>query len=103
MDQALQLIADTGVALRREIIGFGVTDRELATSLRHGVLRRVRQGAYTTPDRWDTVTDVARHKLMCTSVMRSLGPRVALSHTSSLVRRTSRSGLRPRGRPRHAP
>jgi len=85
MDQALQLIADTGVALRREMIGFGVTDRELAASLRHGVLRRVRQGAYTTPDRWDTVTNVARHKLMCTSVMRSLGPRVALSHTSSLV------------------
>jgi hypothetical protein len=49
MDQALQLIADTGVALRREMIGLGVTDRELAASLRHGVLRRVRQGAYTTP------------------------------------------------------
>ena len=85
MDQALQLITDTGVALRRELIEFGVTDRELAASLRHGVLRRVRQGAYTTPDRWDTVTDVARHKLLCTSVMRSLGPRAALSHTSSLV------------------
>jgi hypothetical protein len=85
MDQAMHLIAETGVALRRELIGFGVTDRELAASLRHGVLRRVRQGAYTTPDRWDTVTNVARHKLRCTSVMRSLGPRVALSHTSSLV------------------
>ena len=85
MDQALQLIADTGVALRREMIALGGTDRELAASLRHGVLRRVRQGAYTTPDRWDTVTNVARHKLMCTAVMRSLGPRVALSHTSSLV------------------
>jgi hypothetical protein len=85
MDQALQLIADTGVALRREMIALGATDRELAASLRHGVLRRVRQGAYTTPDRWDTVTNVARHKLMCTAVMRSLGPRVALSHTSSLV------------------
>lgn len=85
MDQALQLIADTGVALRREMVAFGVTDRELAASLRHGVLRRVRQGAYTTPDRWDVADDIARHKLRCTSVMRSMGDRVALSHTSALV------------------
>jgi hypothetical protein len=85
MDQALQLIADTGVALRRELVALGATDRELAASLRHGVLRRVRQGAYTTPDRWDGADAVARHRLLCTAVMRSLGDRVALSHTSSLV------------------
>jgi hypothetical protein len=85
MDQTLQLIAETGIALRREAIALGATDRELAASLRHGVLRRVRQGAYTTPDRWDHADEVARHRLRCTSVMRSLDNRVALSHTSSLV------------------
>ena len=53
MDQAIQLIADTGVALRREMIRFGVTDREIAASLRHGVLRRVDRAPHTTPDQWD--------------------------------------------------
>lgn len=63
----------------------GVTDRELRASVRHGVLRRIRQGAYTTPDRWDAATDVARHQLCCLAVGRVFGDRAALTHTSSLV------------------
>jgi len=85
MDAALKLIMDTGVALRREMISFGATDQEIASSVRHGVLCRIRQGAYTIPARWRAASDVERHRLTCVAVSRQLGGHVALSHTSSLV------------------
>jgi hypothetical protein len=87
MDAALQLIEDTGVALRREMLALGAVHRDIQASLRAGVLRRVRHGAFTTPDRWDGATDLARNRLMCVAVARSLGDKVALTHTSALVAR----------------
>lgn len=85
MDAALQLITDTGVVLRREMVAFGATDQEIGASVRHGVLCRIRQGAYTTPDHWFSTTEVERHRLRCIAVSRQLGDRVALTHTSSLI------------------
>lgn len=85
MDPALQLISQTGVVLRREMVAFGATDQEIGASVRHRVLHRIRQGAYTTPDRWQAATHVERHRLLCTAVSRRLGDRVALTHTSSLA------------------
>ena len=85
MDAALQLIEDTGIALRREMVERGVRDRDLREAVRHGVLIRIRQGAYTTPARWTATDDVGRHRMLCTSVSRLMGDTVALTHTSSLV------------------
>lgn len=85
MDGPLQLILDTGVSIRREMLTMGVTDQELRASIRQGVLRRICPGAYTSPERWDTASDVVRHELMCVAACRVFGDRVALSHTSSLV------------------
>jgi hypothetical protein len=48
MDAALQLISDTSVALRREMLALGMAHRDIQASLRAGVLRRVRHGASTT-------------------------------------------------------
>lgn len=85
MDVALQLISDTGVALRREMLAGGATDRDIYSAVRLGQLRRVRQGAYTTVERWDAADELSRARMRCIATCRSMGDRVALTHTSSLV------------------
>ncbi|MDQ6642280.1 MAG: hypothetical protein M3Y66_07295, partial [Actinomycetota bacterium] len=85
MDAALQLIADTGVALRRELLERGATDRDIYAGLRRGLLRRVRHGAYTTVERWDAADEYSRARLRCIATAKAMGDRVALTHTSSLV------------------
>jgi hypothetical protein len=85
MDAALQLITDTGVALRREMLERGATDRDIYSGLRRGLLRRVRHGAYTTVERWDSADEYARARLRCIATSKAMGDRVVLTHTSSLV------------------
>ena len=52
MDDSLQLMRDTGIALRREMLERGANDKQIKASVRAGVLHRIRRGAYTTADQW---------------------------------------------------
>jgi hypothetical protein len=86
MDERLRAIERThGVFLRREAADCGYDDRAVRTALRLRLWNRVRHGAYCFADTWEAADAVQRHWILARAVMRSLGPRVALSHTSALV------------------
>jgi hypothetical protein len=85
MDDIMQLMRDTGVALRREMLERGATDKEIQNSLRAGQLHRVRHGAYTTAEQWSDADALERHRLRCVAAVRVMPGRVALTHTSALV------------------
>jgi hypothetical protein len=85
MDELIELVSQSGVLLRREALANGFTDQDLSRGLRHGLLRRVRHGAYTTPEHWDHASATERHRLRCIAVDRSLKGQVVFTHTSALV------------------
>lgn len=85
MDPTLQLISETGIALRREMLDLGTTDKDIRGALRGGLLHRVRQGAYTTSDHWNAANEVERHRLRSIAVSRVMGGTIALTHTSALT------------------
>lgn len=85
MDDSLQLMRDTGVALRREMLERGANDKQIKASVRAGVLHRIRRGAYTTADQWAEATATERHRLRCVAALRVMPGRVALTHTSALI------------------
>jgi hypothetical protein len=81
----LRAIADEhGVFLRREALALGLSDNDLARSLRSGVLVRVRHGCYTFADLWASVCSEGRHLVAARAVMRRVGA-VALSHTTAAL------------------
>jgi hypothetical protein len=85
MDDCMELIRATGVALRREMLERGSTDKDIEASLRAGVLQRIRHGAYTSTEQWADATQVEKHRLRCVAVARVMPGQVALTHTSALV------------------
>ena len=85
MDDSLQLMRDTGVALRREMLERGANDKQIKASVRAGVLHRIRRGAYTTADQWAEATATERHRLRCVAALRVMPGRVALTHASALI------------------
>jgi hypothetical protein len=86
MEDPLRIIAaESGVFLRREAIACGYSDKMLASLRRHGVLRRVRQGAYCFADVWSTYTAAERHLCLARAVLRTTPGRVVLSHTTALL------------------
>lgn len=86
MDPALeQLLGPHGVFLRREALAAGVSDHVLRSWFRAGMVRRVRHGAYTTPEHWTSLTAEGRHLLRARCVVRSAGVRVAMSHTTAAL------------------
>ncbi|HET6625179.1 MAG TPA: type IV toxin-antitoxin system AbiEi family antitoxin domain-containing protein [Nocardioidaceae bacterium] len=83
---ALRVIARTyGVFLRSEARDFGYDDRAVKAAIRAREWVRVRRGAYTFRDVWESTDDVGRHRILARAVMRSLGGAVALSHVSALA------------------
>lgn len=76
---------DDHVFLRREALAHGYNDKDLIAHVRAGVLRRIRQGAYTLADVWDPADDLERHRLRSHAVLLSHGPGVVLSHVSAAV------------------
>jgi hypothetical protein len=86
MDERLRVIeASQGVFLRREAHDLGYDNRAVQALLRHRVWHRVRHGAYCFTDTWAAADAVGRHRIRARAVMRSLGPRVALSHISAVI------------------
>lgn len=84
MDHLFHLTPET-LFLRRDALAFGHDDRELARSLRAGVIVRVRHGAYCSAVVWRNLDEVGRYLLRCKAVMLVHRERVALSHTSAAV------------------
>jgi hypothetical protein len=73
------------VFVRSEVISLGYDDKAIARQIRGRAWTRVRPGAYTSAAVWEAADDEKRHRLRSTAVMRSLGTRVALSHTSAAL------------------
>lgn len=82
----LRAIAETqGVFLRGEARTVGYDDRAVMAALRAKLWVRVRRGAFTFRDIWEGKDPVSRHRVLSRAVMRSLGDKVALSHTSAAI------------------
>lgn len=82
----LRVIADThGVFLRSDARDVGYDDKAIAAAVRARLWVRVRRGAYTFRDIWESNDPVGRHRILGRAVMRSLGDDVALSHTSAAL------------------
>jgi hypothetical protein len=86
MDGRLRNIELTnGVFTRAEILDLGYDDRFIRQALQARMITRVRHGAYCFSDTWQTAEAVSRHLIHARAVMRSLGGRVVLSHTTALL------------------
>lgn len=86
VDELLRALErDHGVFLRSEAEDCGYDDKSIRAAVRSKLWHRVRQGAYCFHETWATADGVQRHRILGRAVMRSLGGRVALSHTSALI------------------
>jgi hypothetical protein len=85
--QLRQIVAESGVFLRREANALGYEDRQVQAAYRSGAWVRVRHGAYTFADIWDTANEIDRHRTHSRAVLRTHAKPVALSHASSIAER----------------
>lgn len=86
MDELLRTIErDHGAFLRSEVLDLGYDKKSIAAALNHRLWKRVRHGAYCFHDTWLSADPVRRHLILARAVMRSLGGRVVLSHTSAAI------------------
>lgn len=76
-----------GILLRRDAVRWGYDDNWLARMVRAQALEHLRHGAYADAAVWRSADRAQRHDLLSWAVMRQYDDRVALSHTSALVRR----------------
>jgi hypothetical protein len=72
------------VMLRSELLGRGLTDRELARMVRSGELRRLRRGAFMSGTAWDDAEPAARHAMTARAVLKQARTDAVLSHVSAL-------------------
>ena len=86
MDPLRLLTAECGFFTRQEALNCGYSDRFIARMVRNRHWLRFRRGFYAFPDEWEPLDEVGRHQVRSNAVLRSLGPAVALSHVSGLVR-----------------
>lgn len=85
MDDTHDLSAGRGFFTRSDARAIGLHDRDIAAALRRGEWVRFRRGYYTSPDFWNSASDEQRHLTRARAVLHSLGPGVALSHTSGAL------------------
>ena len=72
------------IHLRRELLGRGMDDREIARAVAEGALHRVRHGAYVRGIAWRECDDVRRHALSCRAVYRMARTSIVVSHVSAV-------------------
>jgi hypothetical protein len=85
MDKVMTPQVAREVFVRAEVLSLGYDDKAIARQIRGRAWSRVRPGAYTSAAVWETADQERRHRLRSTAVMRSLGERVALSHSSAAL------------------
>jgi hypothetical protein len=82
----LRTIAETRrVFVTADARALGYDDKAISRALRRKLWTRVRHGAYTFTDLWEQADAEQRHRMLSAAVMRSLGDKVALSHTSAAI------------------
>ena len=82
----LRILAEAhGFFSRDEAHQAGYDDNAIRRAIRSRLWTRIRQGAYTFTDLWAEMDAVARHLAAARAVLRRLGDRVALSHTSAAL------------------
>jgi hypothetical protein len=86
MDPLRILTAEFGFFTRQEALSAGYADRQLTQAVRSRRWIRIRRGVYVFSDEWGALDAVGRHRVRSSAVLRSLGPCVALSHVSGVVR-----------------
>lgn len=74
----------TDIALRKELVALGQTDRSIARAVRTGALARPRRGAYVDGPLWDGLADEERYAIRVRAAARQSCTEVVASHTSSL-------------------
>ncbi len=80
-----QVPLDGVVWLRRDALAEGYNDKQIAKLVRAGDWVRVRRGAYTSGDRWRSLSPEDRHRVLCRAVLLTAHPSAALSHVSSAI------------------
>jgi hypothetical protein len=83
MDPLRILVEQAGFFTRAEARDLGHDDRSVAALVRGRAWHRIRRGYFTYLDHWEKLDDVGRHVLTAHTVLRSLGPTVALSHVTA--------------------
>ena len=82
-----ELMAPSGLLLRRHALEAGYTDKHLGRLVKSGQLSRIRQGAYAPTDRWTELDRRGRHVVLSEAVMTQYRQdRVALSHDSGVLK-----------------
>lgn len=77
-----------GVFLRSEAMALGYDDRAIALQVRAGVWHRVRRGAYTFGEIWETADARMRHAILARAVARAAKTEAVLSHTTAVLEHT---------------
>lgn len=72
------------VILRKEAIGAGLTDRDIARLVRAGDWHRIRHGAYCDGSLWRGLDPGGKHMLLARAVVRQARTEVVLSHVSAV-------------------
>jgi hypothetical protein len=86
MDERLLAIAEElGVFLRKEAIALGYDDYDIARRVADHSWHRVRWGAYTSGDRWRSLDEAGRFRLLNAAAYRQARAEVALSHISAVA------------------
>lgn len=75
----------TAVALRKDLITVGYTDRALAALVKGGVLAKPRRGAYADGPTYRALDEPGRHVVRTRAVMRQANTEVVASHVSAAV------------------
>lgn len=84
---ALQIMAEQrGFFTRPDAKAVGYADRQITQMVRRRLWVRIRRGAYAFATTWAALDPVDRHRVRSSAVLHSLGPAVALSHVSGVVR-----------------
>ncbi|MDQ6526834.1 hypothetical protein RB608_24640 [Nocardioides sp. LHD-245] len=74
----------TDIALRKELIALGHTDRSLARAITAGVLAKPRRGAYVDGQVWRELTREQRYAVRARAALRQACVDAVASHTSAL-------------------
>lgn len=85
MDHLRILARTNGFFTRCEAVEAGFDDNAIRRAVKARHWTRVRHGAYTFTDLWAEMDEVARHLATAHAVIRRLGDRAALSHTTAAL------------------
>ena len=80
----LDVLSATSVALRRDLLAQGWSDKLLRRRLADGSMVRLRHGSFVDATMWQELDARARHELLSRSVAARAGTPVVVSHASAL-------------------